>query len=726
MKILPFLNAALIALSVIASGAVQTVRAQEGAGITAMDSTLEDLGVNYPIRLKTTFGQASVIVNIPSDRIATKAEVELRYAHSPSLRWDQSHLGVFVNSEAVKLIRLDEASSAGTTATFEINPLLLLGRNELRFDFVGHYAPDGTCEDPANTTLWADISNTSRIKIEVAPVDLPLNLASLPSPWFDTNSNDRLELPFVFTRPADAETVKAAGMVAAWFGAKADYRGAEFTATNQVPASGHAIVFETGSSGFGRVSGTPEIRVVRNPSDRYGRLLVFSAPDNNGLIKLAQGFVMGAATMNGPVATVPQLDLPPVQGAWESPLWVHVHQHEIPLQPFLLGPSSVRGLNPGPVQYEFLLPPDMYVLGKRAGRLNMLYRASRSTGARSALNIDINGQYIGSEMINREGSANPTGAQLLRVDLPPELLTAKNRLNAQFFFPRDTSKACEDFRADSLQGSLDPESTLELGRHYHYAEMPALNGFADGGFPFSKFGDLSQTAVVIPDSADTSDLSAALTALGHIGRWTHAPAIHLDVVTHTDVDRVMDRDLLVIRPARADTLPADFFADSPLYLGPDGADLRTASAFGAIQSVIEGRQLREAESYASRVLVEAGNALGAISEFESPLSGGRTVVALMSGDAFDIARTAKALVDPGQAQFIHGGLALIAEDSVSAYDLGSRYSVGSLPLWYAAIRWLSLHPYMLLPLLAVLALIAALLIRGALRRRARKRLSGEA
>lgn len=715
-----------LAAGLLVIGAWSTASAADAAKLEQatppdVDLSFKDLGVEYPVRLRTVFGQASVAIHIPNDQIVTKAELDLRYSHSPALRTDISHLGVFVNNEAVDILAFKEATAAGVVQHLPIDPLLLLNRNELRFDFIGHYAPDNVCEDPTNTTLWAEISNASRVRLWLQPLDSTPTVSNLPAPWFDPDSSQMLSLPFVFTHSPGPEAVQAAGIVAAWFGQHADYRGADFPVSWQIPSKGNAVVFEVGATALGVPASThPQVRALRNPNDPNGRLLVLSSPDEQGLIQVAQGLALSSATMSGESADIPALQLPPPQAEWTSSLWMQAEDGKIVLKPYLISPSTVSGVYPGPIQYDFKLAPDLYYTSNGAATIELRYRANGNVTDTSSLNIDINGEYLGSASIKRAGK--PSDGRLL-VSVPSGLLRAQNRLTAQFYFPRDISTACEDFRSEALQGAIEPESAISLGRHYHYAEMPALKTLVDGGFPFSKYADLSRTALVIPDRPSAQDLSAAMTLLGHIGRWTHSPAIHLLVVGQSELSLAEDRDLLIISPGGFAGFPDSMNRQSPLTFGAEGIELRLASQFEVLQGLIENRQIRDAEEYAHRALVRAGNEIGAIVEFQSPFDPQRTVVALMSADKFDIAQIARAFIEPSKSQFIYGGLALISNESITAYDLGSRYHVGHLPLWLATLRWLSLHPYLLVPMALVVSFLLAWLIIVALKRIARRRLS---
>lgn len=692
--------------------------------------TLKDLGQSYPLRLRSVFGQASIPLGIRSDQLVTSAMLELRYSHSPSLRFELSHLNILVNDELVKTIPLTADTASGQSLQIPLDARLFLPDSQLRFELIAHYARD-ECEDPTNSTLWAEISNESRLRLKLSPLALPPSLEQLPSPFFEQGERRRLTMPFVFERTPTPMTMKAAAIVAAWFGAKADYRGADFPVRYGSLPPGHGVVFTTRAQAFGgldigSVSSKPQISLVENPNAPLGRLLVISAPNEEGLVEAAQAFALGQLAMQGRSAAVEKLDLFPPREPWSSGRWIDLAQPQT-LQSSSLNPLSVTGLVPGPVSFELAIPPDLFLLEPGSARLQLRYRAAPIAGGNSALNVTLNDQFVGGVVLGA-GSPKPGRAvgeySEIDVKLPEGILRANNRLDAQYHFRRTIERACQDFDANSLQGSIDPTSTLSFRNYTHFREMPALELLAQGAYPFSRLGDLGGTALILPTQPAQEEVSAALIAIGHIGRWTQDAAVRVEVGSLENVDAYADRDLLII--GSPNSLPEAWADRLPLQFSPGSIRVRPVDVFETLQEELAGRDPKQASAYASQVVLQAGQDLETIIGFESPLQSGRSVVLMTAGSGGDIRNTALSLIDPGTSQFVRGGLTLIHGDKVSGYELGSRYNTGHLPWWYAVKRWLGLHPYLMLPLALVIMLLFAVVARAGLRRRAQRRLSGKA
>ncbi len=691
--------------------------------------TLKDLGQAYPLRLRSVFGQASLPLGIRSDQVVTSATLELRYAHSPSLRFELSHLNILVNDELVKTIPLTAETASGHSVQIPLDARLFLPQSQLRFELIAHYARD-ECEDPTSSALWAEISNESRLVLKLAPLALPPSLELLPAPFFEVGERRRLTVPFSFERAPTPGAIKAAAIVAAWFGAKADYRGADFPVRYGSLPPGHGVVFTTRAQAFGgldlgAVSDKPRVSMVENPGAPLGRLLVISAATDDGLVQAAQAFALGQLVMQGRSAAVDKLDLFPPRTPWSSGRWIDP-AHPRPLETVSLNPMSVTGLVPGPISFELAIPPDLYLLDPGSGRLQLRYRAAPIAGSNSALNVTLNDQFIGGVVL---GGGNKPGLAVgefseIDVKLPVGILRANNRLDAQYHFRRSIEKACQDFDANSLQGSVDPKSTLSFRNYSYFHEMPALEVLAQGGYPFSRLGDLGDTALILPPQPGQSEVSAALIAVGHIGRWTQDAAVRLEVGSLDNLSPFADRELLVVAPPGS--LPQDWNDRLPLQFSAGKVQLKPVDVFESLQGRLAGRDPKQASEYASQVVLSAGQNLETIVGFKSPLNSSRNVVLMTAGSGGDVRNAALTLIDPGTSQFVRGGLTLVHGDKVSGYDLGARYETGHLPWWFAIKRWLGLHPYLMLPIALFVILSFALMARALLRRQARRRLSGKA
>lgn len=187
-------------------------------------ATLKQLGANYPMHLRGIEGSDGVSFDVRADQVVSKARVNLEYSYSPALLSELSHINVMVNDQVAASLELPrETAGSLQSQIVDIPPHLVTEFNRLTLQLIGHYTMQ--CEDPLHSSLWAKVSNGSRLELETMPIILPNELANLPVPFFDGRDSRLLELPFVFVASPDNRTLEAAGAVASWFGAMASYRG---------------------------------------------------------------------------------------------------------------------------------------------------------------------------------------------------------------------------------------------------------------------------------------------------------------------------------------------------------------------------------------------------------------------------------------------------------------------------------------------------------------------
>ncbi|MGQ0619703.1 MAG: UDP-forming cellulose synthase catalytic subunit [Panacagrimonas sp.] len=690
--------------------------------------SLQDLGAQYPMRLVTVYGQASAGLPLRRDQVVTRARLRLRYSHSPSLIERISHLTVLVNDEVVSTFNLDLDTASGTERLIEINPSLVQEFNQIRFDMAMHYtnSPD-ECEDPTHSSLWGVISNQSQLELNLANLSLPPDLALLPRPFLEPNDQRRLTLPFTLATDAKRDALSAAGVVASWFGAQADYRGAEFPVLLSALPPGHGVVLRIGNAFAGELGPAPDwarIRVVPNPRNPAARLLLIEASDEAGLLRAAQALVMGAISLEGEVAQVQQLDLPPPAARGVAPRWIDPSRRTR-LADISQGATSVRGLNPGPMGFDFRLPPDVYFLDEVGATVDLRYRYAPITAPGSTLSTLFNDAFVGSVILPRAGEPPSREAEEVNdqvdIEIPAFRLGSRNQLTLQYQFRRAVSKPCEHFVSDALGGSVDPDSEVEFGRHGRYARWPDLTRFRDGGLPFSLSADLGETAFLLPHDADEDALSAALMLAGHLGQTTGAPGLRLAIDSIANAMTYSDRDLILIGRADQLKLPEDWIERLPLLISKEGARLTETSRAASFRAWIAQRDLVGAKQFAGRVLATGGRELGVLIGARSPF-GDRSAVWVTAGDRAPLVGVTETLIDSSRRQFIEGDVSLVHGKEVTGYLLGDQWGTGHLA-WYHAIReWLAQRPYLMAPLALGIAFLTVVLLFARLRRRAVLRL----
>jgi hypothetical protein len=181
-------------------------------------------------------------------------------------------------------------------------------------------------------------------------------------------------------------------------------------------------------------------------------------------------------------------------------------------------------------------------------------------------------------------------------------------------------------------------------------------------------------------------------------------------------------DLLILSGPASNELLERWGRDFALVLGKQGR--RDYRQLGAVRSAATGPAASEAAGRPPDVRVRTDGSLGALMGFESPVTSGRSVVALVGTDAAAADSLVDALEDSSKVQLIRGELAVVRDGNVQSFLGSNTYYVGSLSWWQWLWFHFSQHAWLLILLALAAALATGLLIYGGLQRVVKKRLQG--
>lgn len=708
--------------------------------------TLKQLGALYPLQLRGIQGSAGVSFSVRNDEVVTGARLRLNYAYSPALLADISHLKVIVNEQVVATIPVpNDQGGKNLQRDVDIPARLITEFNRLNIELIGHYTME--CEDPAHTSLWANVGNDSILELSTVPVAQDNDLARLPQPFFDRRDVRPLTLPVVFAQAPNAAALEAAGTLSSWFGSLASFRGAKFPASvGQIPARGHGVLLLLGN---GAAPGGltlpaaqgPAVSIVTNPNDPQGKLLVVQGRDGNELKKAAAALAVGAPTLSGASAEI--LDFKPLKARkpYDAPNWL---ANDRPVQFGELAEQqalNVEGYSPDLIRIGMHLPPDLFSWRSKGIPVDLHYRYSaRPETDRSSLNININQQFLrslplrpyGSEATNWWGrvvaKALPADEMVPAHDsfhIPLFKLPAQAQLQFHYFHDVIKQGACKDVVLNNVRGTVEPDSTIDISGFPHFLAMPDLAAFGNSGFPFTRMADLSETAVVLPDKAGEADYGAYLDLAGLMGRSTGYPATALTVVQASQVDTLNDKDLLVLGSSENQPLQARWADVLPVRLDGTTKNFALSDLVYRLFNWWDSSHQEDKLPARNAVVFRSNSEDAVIVGFESPLQKGRSVVMLASNHAGGVSQAVQALLDPERVIDIQGSAAVVRGSQVTSLLADKSYYVGSLPpLTY--VQWFLAHNPLVLVALGILAaLLLALVMYMALRARARKRLEGK-
>ncbi|NMM01354.1 cellulose biosynthesis cyclic di-GMP-binding regulatory protein BcsB [Paraburkholderia sp. RP-4-7] len=688
--------------------------------------TFADLGAHDPLQLRGTDGQNGVAFSVRSDEVVTGAILHLVYSYSPALLANISQLKVLVNGEVAATLPVPREQAGMLVARdVSIDPRFITEFNHLNVQLIGHYTT--SCEDPANSSLWATVSNASSLDLTYASLASKPDLAALPQPFFDRRDVRRLELPFVFPQKPGAATLEAGGIVASWFGALAGYRGAVFPAQlDNAPLSGNAVVFATDDQRpagvtIPAISG-PTIAVVDREAPARGKLLLVLGRTEAELKTAAKALGIGQNTLTGPSATITQLNELAPRAPYDAPNWLPTNR---PVRFGELADArdlTVSGYDADAVRVNLRVPPDLFMWHTKGAPIDLRYRYTvRPLRDRSSLNVGVNDGFVQALPIPAESASifelshyfarvlpDKTAEARRTVYIPPLLLTPRAQVRLHFYYDIPNTGECHGRLLENVVGAIDPNSTIDLSSFPHYMALPDLAAFANSGFPFTRMADLSETAVILPNEADSSDYSLYLLTMGRMGASTGYPVNGVTVGTPDDVDKYANKDLLIFGAPGRQPLLQRWAKSMPFSSDGDSRTFALSDIVFKLEDWWHGERGVERSPARADLTLVSSNGDALLTGFESPLQKNRSAVALVSAAGQSDADLSTALLDADVLPEIQGAMAVIHGRTVTITSNGEAYYVGRLsPQEY--LRWaLSSHPLLLM----LGGVLAALIIAG--------------
>lgn len=720
--------------------------------------TIADVTVPDTIVLRGVDAYHSVFFSIPQTQVVKTATMHLRYHFSPGLLPDISHLKVSLNGTLFATLPVSSKpayinpaadltpeqkvaeqqvlnvtrneTNALLEATLTMPAEMLVHQNELTFEFIGHYTYN--CEDPSHSTLWSHVDSDSTIELAGSLLPLQNDLSLLPLPFYDSAVNLHPSISIVFLTQPSPKALRAAGIVASYFGILTDYRPVHFKVSYGTIPEGNAIVLgETAAELPATLNVTsssgPTIAMRTNPVDPYSKLLVLTGDNPDELITAAEALVLQRGDMlqgDQQKGIVASGSLKPREPD-DAPRWLSTDPNHITHIGDIAQTGDLQGDGSVPVGAYMRIPPDLYYGASQNLSYHMSYRYNGIPLANeSSLQVYMNTTYVSSTPMPHTEKAS---AQLDTVVPVPvvDMRPFSNSLMMRFVFQIAKKGKCQDTAPLNLQGAVLKSSWLDIKDIPHWAVMPNLEIFANAGYPFTRKADLADTAVVLPDAPTVDEIELYLTFMGHFGAQTGYPVLNVTVTDRAGMKQDSVKDYLVMgtvddQPALGDLNPA-------LPVKVDGSGLHIQDTQGFFSPLQHAWwKVRSSDHIVSGQLETAGGLPDALIEgIEWPSGSNKSVVLIALRDHSVVPNFINVFLKTSQSSDIEQSVSVLHGSRFTSYRIGNDvYHVGSLSPWVRFHMLFSEFPWLVVISTVIISILLAALVRAQLRRHARIRLQG--
>ena len=424
--------------------------------------------------------------------------------------------------------------------------------------------------------------------------------------------------------------------------------------------------------------------------------------------------------------------LPAKQAPDAAPRWARTDQ-TIPL----VTAGELQGDGAAALNAYFRIPPDLYYeSGNDNARLHLAYRYnSIPIGADSSLQVRLNSAFVGSAPLSP--GQDTSRATQTDVAVPvASLRPFSNTLSFDYAFQLAHKQNCDDGTPINLQGAILQDSYLDLRGYPHWTPLPNLEIFANAGFPFTRFADLSETTVVLPPAPTPQEIETFVTLMGHFGRQTGSPGLRVVVAGPDALQNGAATDFLII--GAGDDQPAFSKLGTHLPVSLSGEQVHVAAPApipnpvhdirGFFVSLLHNAwsKLHPSNQADPGNLTAGGTPDAVIEGIESPYDtgGNRSIVAIHLKDGSTFEPFMSTFLDVQQSSDISGSVAVLHGTEFRSSRVGAQvYYVGHLPWWIQLRLLVAAYPWLIAIVVVVLALLLAIWTRQWLRAKARARLT---
>jgi len=528
--------------------------------------------VGSRLQLRSIYDEARLRFTRPRNWETEKAQIMLRFRHSPALYATRSNLSVLINGVSVGTVPLNNREGEIGTAIYDIPVHLLQDYNEVVVAALQNNSPTCT-QDPFDPSLWTEVLPDSKLVFNFAPQPVALDFNQYPYPIFDELSLDPNRVAYLVPAEIDDAWLTAVARLQTSFGRFARYRPLE----TRLVRSPDELELDEKLIVIGSPQQFPELAASQSSlqlplsltsplKDEQGKIvnsktgllmlgngaegqavLVASGPNDKAVAQALQLLLQGAdqEIATGQTVLVDSLEevSSPQPRDWPGYLPDRDQFQLQDLTDFLnrpYGDVTVRGAEAPTIEYDLrALPDDSFLPGNEVA-LRYSY-GPQMNPLTSLLEVRLDGLPLGGKKLDSiEGARD----KLLRVKLPEEKIRHNSKLQVLFQMDPRERRSCNRAVDQHLWGTVHHTTEFDFNREAG-VKLPDLERL-QAGYPFAAPQDLSRTAVVLPDEPRSEDILLLIELSERLGRLSRADSVKLGVYRASQLsDEVRDSQHLI-------------------------------------------------------------------------------------------------------------------------------------------------------------------------------------
>lgn len=679
-------------------------------------------------------------IPVPARWQVQSARLQFSYVNSTTLILEQSRLLVSVNGAVLGQIDLDPRSPKGTVEIVIPAKLLRAAYNSLVFRATQTNSDDD-CVDPNAPDIWTKLNlGDSSLDIEYLPKPVPLELAAVADYLFDPKQAYENSVHLAL-ETLNEDSLRQAAWLAYGVAARFEYRRVNFSVGRMLRADRDNIVL--GSRKFAQ-SLVPHAKSNALGSKGAALGIAPLSPENGAnAAVLVVGESEEERAMAAQAFSVLSYPLPDTQ-------YAQVQDVIIPeITPYsgrlMVSPdekyyfkdldytsTTFWGMHPGSREITFMLPSDVNIQPNSYFGISLHVAYGSEMRRDSVINITINDEFGAAIPLDSEQGGLYRG---YAVTVPGYLL--KQGLNTLRFTPTLTpliTGKCLLIQERNLVVSLFDDSHISVPPMDHWIAMPQLKATFTDGFPFMKWPDWRDTLVVLSEKSP-QNAAAALNLVAMLAQKKRICPLGIEFAYSLPQDS--DKDLLVMGALQS--LPSEMKDATPIspdiaypYEG-DTPSLEQKRGFLSrlYHSVVPEEKHYRTTGSPQPAWLRLKTGLAAdmllLSQFESPIKGGRTALVVTASTSPELLQGVQELWNPSLQGAMVGDTSLVRlsgkKPQVYNQKAADTYYVGQVTAFGGVDYLLHTYPLLFAGIMLGFVLLAIVLLLVFLRRRKKKRLS---
>lgn len=709
--------------------------------------SFEKLG--FPQGITMTLGQKQSGLNftLPTDKIITKSKLELFISATDGMAQKSPHFTVLLNNQELGSFVISNVESS----SYEINvpSEYLAQENSLTFELEEDLSAD--CQIDYTGFNEINIEGNSFLSVEGNALEIDSDLTLFPLPFFDKYEISKGKVEYVFSKNPTATVIKAAQMLSSFFGDKADYRGIQFKVSYDKLPHNHSIFFGRPTEKIAGIT-LPEKKgvYIRNNPYFYPFKIIYVVAETdeeftNELLQLCDPIFSPNEKLVDvsyyPVysRTVPE------SSAYDAPKWISTNRKVYLRELLKQGQSlTTKGFWHNSIHLPFRAAPDLFMMYDGQADLYISYEfpAEKELNERnSGLNVTLSGIFLDKLPVNKKGllenawrlfGGNARQTQR-HVQLDPSYIYGENDIELYFDLRLNDNAPCSVFQNQNIKSVIDSSSYIDLSHSSHYARMPNLSYFVGASFPFSKYADYSQTAVLLPENPTESELKSLFDMAARSGDATGAliskPMVLMglnDIRQHEE--ELKGKDILIVSTLINKDFLSVLFRNSAFTFNGFELNIYDYGFLNFRGGVMRGLErlfsgdFRNQNADANRY-VRTSLAWRGFLSMLSPFDSERIAVVVTATDDKEITKLSNDLDNPQINREVGGDLTVISGDNrVVKYTVGDFIYSGDVSTLFKIMHFAGEHILWLAIFSVFIVMMLSLIISKILQKRAVRRL----